>query len=117
MVSTRGKVHEYLGTTIDFSDTSKVKITMYDYVDEMIKELPTEKIVESATPAANYVFEIRNDGDDDQLLTPELSEELHHLVAKTLFSIQAGTIRSTDCCSIFHHKSKSTWQWWSKEAF
>ena len=44
MVSTRGKVHDYLGTTIDFSDDGKVKITMYDYVDEMINELPTEMI-------------------------------------------------------------------------
>ena len=31
MVSTGGKIHEYLGMTIDFSDVGKVKITMYDY--------------------------------------------------------------------------------------
>ena len=30
MISTCGKVHEYLGMTIDFSDIGKVKITMYD---------------------------------------------------------------------------------------
>ena len=85
MISTRGKVHEYLGMTIDFSDAGKVKITMYDYVDEMISELPTEMIGESATPASSHLFEIREDDDDDQLLTPELSEEFHHLTAKTLF--------------------------------
>ena len=85
MVSTRGKVHEYLGMTINFSDIGKVKITMYDYVDKMISKLPTKMIGKSATPASNHLFEIRNDGDDDQLLTPKLSEEFHHLVAKTLF--------------------------------
>ena len=58
---------------------------MYDYVDEMINELPTEMIGESATPASNHLFEIHEDNDDDQLLTPALSEEFHHLTAKTLF--------------------------------
>ena len=85
MASTRGKIHEYLGMTIDFLDIGKVKISMYDYVDEMIDKLPTEMIGKSATPASNYLFEIREDNDADQLLTPELSEEFHHLVAKTLF--------------------------------
>ena len=85
MVSTRGKIHEYLGMTIDFSIAGKVKITMYDYIDEMISELPTEMIGESATPVFNHLFEIREDNDDDQLLTPELSEECHHLTSKTLF--------------------------------
>ena len=57
---------------------------MYDYVDEMINELPTEMISELTTPTFNHLFEIRDDDDIDQLLTPKLSEESHHLVAKTL---------------------------------
>ena len=85
MISTRGKIHEYLGMAIDFTNTGKVKIAMYDYVDEMISKLPTKMIGESATPASNHLFEIRDDNDADQLLTPELSEKFHHLVAKTLF--------------------------------
>ena len=85
MVSTRGKIYEYLGMTIDFADTGKVKITMHDYVDEMISELPTKIIGEPATPASNHLYKIRNDDDTNQLLTPELSEKFHHFVAKTLF--------------------------------
>ena len=87
MVSTRGKVHEYLGMTIGFSDVGKVKITIYDYVDEMINELPTEMIGESSTPtpAASHLFEICDNDDVNRLLTPGLSEEFDHLVAKTLF--------------------------------
>ena len=109
MISTCGKIHKYLRITIDFTNTGKVKITMYNYVDEMISKLPTIIIGESATPATNYLFEIRDDNDADQLLIPELSEEFHHLVAKTI-SIQAGTIQPTDCCSISHHKSEITQQ-------
>ena len=108
MVSTRGKDHEYLGMTINFSDTGKVKITMYDYVDKIINKLPTEMISESATPASNHLFVIRDDGNNGQLLTSELSEEFHQLVAKTLFLSKQAQTRSTDCCSISHHKRKST---------
>ena len=85
MVSTHRTVHGYLGITIDFRDTGKVNITIFDYVDEMISELPTKMIGESATPASNYLFEVRDNDDEDHLLTPELSEEFHHLVAKILF--------------------------------
>ena len=38
----RRKVHEYLGMTIDFSEKGKVKFTMYDYISNMIEELPKE---------------------------------------------------------------------------
>ena len=69
---------------IDFSDIGKVKIYIYDYVDEIISKLPTVMISESSTPVSNYLFEIRNDGNDDQLLTPQLSKGFHHLVATTI---------------------------------
>ena len=85
MVLTCRKINEYLGMTIKFLDIGKIKITMYDYINEMIDELSTEMIGGSATPTSNHLFEIREDNDDDQLLKPELSKEFLHLVAKTLF--------------------------------
>ena len=85
MVPTQGKIHKYLSMTIDFSDAGKVKITTYDYVDEMVSKLPTEMIGKSATPAFNHLFKIREDDDDDQLLIPKLSKEFHHFTANTLF--------------------------------
>ena len=85
VVSTSGMIHEYLKMTIHFTYNGKIKITMYDYVDGMISKLPPEMIGESATPASNHLFEICDNNDANQLLTPQLSEESHHLVAKTLF--------------------------------
>ena len=85
MVSTLGQVHKHLGMTIDFTDTGIVKIKMYDYVDEIISKLPTEMIGELATLVSNHLFEVRDNDDKNQLLTPKLSEEFHHLVAKSLF--------------------------------
>ena len=37
---TRGKVHEYLGMTIDFSEKGKVKFTRYEYIKDMLKDIP-----------------------------------------------------------------------------
>ena len=83
MVLTCGNIHGYLGMTIDFTETSKVKITMYDYVDEMICELPTRMHRQSATLVSNNLFKRCKDKDD--LLILELFKEFHHLVAITLF--------------------------------
>ena len=33
----RGKVHKYLGMTLDFTTPKLVKVTMLEYVDEIIK--------------------------------------------------------------------------------
>ena len=37
---TRVKVHEYVGMTIDLSNKGKVNFIMYDYIGDIIKELP-----------------------------------------------------------------------------
>ena len=40
MTVVRGKVHEYLGMSIDFETPGEVKLTMYDYIQKMINDLP-----------------------------------------------------------------------------
>jgi hypothetical protein len=37
---TRGRVHDYLGMTIDYGIPGKVKITIVDYITNMLNELP-----------------------------------------------------------------------------
>jgi hypothetical protein len=39
---TRGKVHDYLGMTLDYTEKGKVKIKMLDSVAKMIEDLPEE---------------------------------------------------------------------------
>jgi hypothetical protein len=40
--ATRGKIHEYLGMTFDFSEKGKVKIDMIDYMKAMVNDFPTK---------------------------------------------------------------------------
>jgi len=42
LIKTQGKIHEYVGMNIDFSETGKVKLTLVDYIKEMLEELPED---------------------------------------------------------------------------
>jgi hypothetical protein len=46
----RGKVHNYLGMTLDYSIDGKVQIKMIDNINNMVKDLPADMDGESATP-------------------------------------------------------------------
>jgi hypothetical protein len=79
---TRGKVHDYLGMTLDYSEKGKVKIKMMDYVDKMLADLPAEMDGEAPSPAANDLLTVN----DDQTKVDEKKAQLFHTyVAKTLF--------------------------------
>jgi hypothetical protein len=39
---TPGKIHEYLGMTIDYSIPEKVQMTMFDYIDNLLVEMPDD---------------------------------------------------------------------------
>jgi hypothetical protein len=36
----QGKIHEYLGMEVDYSVKGKVKISMIEYVENMLKDFP-----------------------------------------------------------------------------
>jgi hypothetical protein len=82
LVVHRGKVHEYLGMTIDYSEDGKVKFMMTDYVKGILDEAPDDMNGFAVTPAASNLFTVREDAgklDDAQ------SDEYHRLTAKLLY--------------------------------
>ena len=59
---TCGKVHENLEMTIDFYEKGKIKFTMYDYIANMLEDLPEDKKeVEAATPSGDHLFRTNKD--------------------------------------------------------
>jgi hypothetical protein len=85
MTVRRGKVHDYLSMTLDFSVKGEVRIDMVDYVKAMIADFhehdPSEKT--AVTPAAEHLFQVRDD-------VPKISEKLakiyHNFAARGLFA-------------------------------
>ena len=80
----RGKVHVYLGFTIDYSTPGQVAFTMFDFLQKMLNEFPDkDSTFEYATPAANKLFTV----DPDATPLDELHSNIFHtLTAKGLFA-------------------------------
>ena len=79
---TRGKVHEYLGLTIDFSIDGKVMFTMIEYIKGMLEELPADFSGKAPNPASPKLFDV--DPAAAQL-PKDLATLYHHNAAKLLF--------------------------------
>lgn len=78
----RGKIHDYLGMKLDCSEPGKVKITMEDYIQSMLAELPEDMHGTSKTPAAGHLFQVN----PEALKLPESKADFfHHYTAKLLF--------------------------------
>jgi len=82
--ATRGKIHDYLGMTFDFSQKRKVMVGMEKYMSAMVDEFsgklrPTDT---KRTPAAEDLFEIG----ESRKLDKKRADEFHRIVAKGLFA-------------------------------
>jgi hypothetical protein len=84
MTVSRGKVHTYLGMTLDYTVCGQVKITMIGYVDEILtafdKADPKGRGTKTSAAPEN-LFKI---DEDCEKLPPNKAVEFHNLVAKTL---------------------------------
>jgi hypothetical protein len=78
-----GKVHDYLGMTLDFSLPGQAKILMINYIEDMLEDMPSDMDGEAATAAANHLFEVNTK--DPVVLDEETATMFHHNVAKLLF--------------------------------
>ena len=79
----RGKVHEYLAMTLDYTKKGEVKIEMKQYVQNMLDTFPIKFKDGDAvnTPAADNLFKV----DGSKPLEKNQAELFHTTVAKALF--------------------------------
>ena len=78
----RGKKHDYLGMVIDYSRDDAVIITMFDFISNMLKELPLDMDGVSATPVPLHLFAV---DENAKVLDETTAQFFHHNVAKLLF--------------------------------
>jgi hypothetical protein len=84
----RGKVHDYLGMTLDFSNPGEVTVTMIDYLKSVLHDAPKEMRGTAATPAANHLFEVNEV--DPVLLDKENADIYVHIVMQLLYVSQGA---------------------------
>jgi hypothetical protein len=83
LAATTGMIHDYLGITIDYSEMNKVKFTMYDYLEDILDEMPDDMNGTAPTPASGNMFEV----DEDSIaLNEKESDFFHRTTARLLFA-------------------------------
>ena len=87
MTVRRGKIHDYLGMTLDFSSPGSVAVSMEKYLDTMLEELPANMDGFASTPAADHLFKTRDNVDK---LDKETADLFHRVTAQLLFVSQRG---------------------------
>ena len=95
----RGKVHDYLGMIVDFSEKGKVMVNMIEYIKTIINDFPEEIIETRASPAADHLFTVR-DETEAMLLPEEQARAFHHATAQVLF-LSARARRDIQPCTVF----------------
>jgi hypothetical protein len=82
----RGVLHDYLGMTIDFSKKGKVMITMIDFIEKMLEEVPEDMNGNKQTPSQEHLFKVNDE--DPEKLDESNRMIVHRHTAKLLFLSQ-----------------------------
>jgi hypothetical protein len=98
MTVSRGKLHKYLGMTLDYTVRGQVKITMFDYVDKILTAFDKAETKGGGTErsaAPDSLFKV-----DESIakLAQNKAVEFHNLVAKTLYATKQA--RPDTCTAI-----------------
>jgi hypothetical protein len=86
MKVSRGKIHKYLGMTLDYSVCGQVKITMFDYVDEILTAFDKAEPKGGGTKTSAAPDSLFGVDDSCVTLAQNKAVEFHKMVAKTLYA-------------------------------
>ena len=109
---TRGKVHEYLGMTIDFRTKYEVRFSQYDFLKKLLNSLPESMSTgKKNTAAPEYLFKTT----DNSCVVDSVRKDLFHTItAKTLWLSQRSR---TDvqlavgfCCTRIQEPTEHDWK-------
>jgi hypothetical protein len=98
MTVSRGKIHKYLGMTLDYTVRSQVKITMFDYVDEILTAFDKAEPKGGGTKTSAAPESIFKVDENCEKLKQDKAVEFHNLVANTLYSTKRS--RPDTCTAI-----------------
>jgi hypothetical protein len=98
MTVSRGRVHKYLGMTLDYTVCGQVNISMFDYIDKIINAFDKAEHKGGGTKSSAAPDDHFKVNEDCDKLPPEKAVEFHNLVAKTLYATKQA--RPNTCTAI-----------------
>ena len=81
----RGKIYDYLGINIDYTNSSYVMITMIDFLEDILKEVEGRRDMQGSVPnpAKENLFKV---DEYSELLDEDEAEFFHRITAQLLFA-------------------------------
>jgi hypothetical protein len=98
MVVSRGKIHNYLGMTLNYTIGGNAKITMFDYVNEILTAFDKAEPKGAGTKSSAAPDNLFMVNEDCNKLPSEKAVQFHNMVAKTLYATKRA--RPDTCTSI-----------------
>jgi hypothetical protein len=98
MAVSRGKVHTYLGMTLDYTTPGQVKIKMIDYVQEIINAFDKAEPNGGGTKTSAAPSSLFKIDEDCEKLDEKKATVFHNLVAKTLYATKRA--RPDTCTAV-----------------
>ena len=98
MVVSRGKIHKYLGMTLDYSVRGQVQISMFDYVHEILAAFDKAELKGGGTKSSAAPENLFTINEDCEKISQDKVVQFHNLVAKTLYATKRA--RPDTCTAI-----------------
>jgi hypothetical protein len=98
MTVSRGKVHTYLGMTLDYNTPGQVKISMFSYVAEILTAFDKADPKGTGTKTSAAPADLFKIDEDCEKLDAKRATEFHNLVAKTLYATKRA--RPDTCTAV-----------------
>ena len=98
MTVSRGKIHTYLGMTLDYTIPGLVKVSMFEYIDEILTAFEKAEPKGAGTKASAAPDNLFKVNEDCEKLSPKKAVQFHNLVAKTLYATKRA--RPDTCTAI-----------------
>jgi hypothetical protein len=86
MTVSRGKIHKYLGMTVDYNVPGQVKIRMLNYVNEILAAFDKAEPKGVGRKTSEAPGSLFNVDEDCEKLAQVKAVEFHNLVANTLYA-------------------------------
>jgi hypothetical protein len=98
MTVSRGKVHKYLGMTLDYTVRGQVKITMFEFLKEIVIAFEKAEPKGAGTKSSAAPDNLFTVNEDCEKLPPDKAVAFHNLVAKTLYATKRA--RPDTCTAV-----------------
>jgi hypothetical protein len=98
MTVSRGKIHKYIGMTLDYTIRGQVKIAMFDYIDEILTAFDKAEPKGGGTKTSAAPDSLFKVDENCEKLKQDKDVEFHNLVANALYSTKRA--RPDTCTAI-----------------